>query len=127
MPLNFKISRRFIFNKYVLIILGVLVFLAITRSFMTIVPPAASTKGLLITLEWRIKTYVKDNGELPPSLSILPERPGYHNSIKDGWGKEIIYKRDLDGSVMLMSFGGDGKPGGTGEDSDISKTFRIEP
>ena len=41
------------------------------------------------------------------------------DSLKDPWGNSYIY-RVTDGGVEILSYGRDGKAGGTGEDRDIS-------
>lgn len=39
--------------------------------------------------------------------------------LKDPWGNPYIY-RNSDNTVQILSYGRDGKAGGTGEDADIS-------
>ena len=43
------------------------------------------------------------------------------DGIVDPWGRPYIYKlASSDGYVIVMSYGADGKPGGLGEDSDVT-------
>ncbi len=104
----------------VLLILGLISFLLIEK-----IPPSTNTRNRMSGIELRIRKYVKDNGKLPPSLSYLPERPGYNNSTKDGWGNEISYHHE-DHKVFLASYGKDGKIGGEAENADLSKNFTLE-
>lgn len=39
--------------------------------------------------------------------------------LKDPWGNPYIY-RNTDNTIQILSYGRDGKAGGTGEDADIS-------
>jgi len=39
--------------------------------------------------------------------------------LKDPWGNPYVY-RNTDNTVQILSYGRDGKAGGTGEDADIS-------
>ena len=71
----------------------------------------------------RILEYARTNGKLPPSLSVLPPRPGKDDSIADAWGREIMYEADSSGTVTLKSLGRDGIMGGSGEDVDIICAF----
>ncbi len=68
----------------------------------------------------RINIYASVHGELPKSLSLLPARSGYRNRILDGWGRPLLYGIDESGIITITSLGKDGKPGGIGEDADIS-------
>jgi len=63
--------------------------------------------------------------EVPKSLDVLPRREGYANRTKDGWGRELDYSISGGGILTLKSLGRDGKIGGTGEDADISKSYRT--
>ena len=71
----------------------------------------------------RIDLYAKQNGQLPATLAVLPEREGYANRIVDGWGRPLQYHLEEDGVITLVSLGRDGKPGGPGEDADISESY----
>ena len=64
------------------------------------------TKNELSQLELRIQTYAARHDRLPKSLNDLPARPGYDDRVVDGWGKNILYHPDADGSVTLSSLGG---------------------
>ena len=42
------------------------------------------------------------------------------DGIIDPWGNPYLYTISSDGRVIVSSYGADGKPGGTGEDSDVT-------
>lgn len=41
------------------------------------------------------------------------------NECRDPWDRPYIYRRDQEGGFEIISFGADGKPGGTGDDRDM--------
>ena len=43
---------------------------------------------------------------------------------KDAWGRPFIYNLVNEGEATITSYGADGKPGGTGQDSDL--TFEVK-
>lgn len=71
----------------------------------------------------RMSLYAKAHQDVPPSLRVLPERKGYMNRTTDGWGRPLIYQIGDNGVLTLTSLGEDGKPGGNGEDRDISESY----
>jgi hypothetical protein len=73
----------------------------------------------------RIHLYMLAKNEVPPHLAALPKREGYANRITDGWGRPLIYSADKEGIITLTSLGRDGKPGGTGDDADVTKRYRT--
>ena len=87
------------------------------------ISPVEATDTAISETFVRIDLYAKQHGTVPPSLNVLPEREGYANSITDGWGKPLLYEVSDDGRLTLTSYGKDGKPGGTGEDADISRSY----
>ncbi len=82
-----------------------------------------------------LSLYKLDVGKFPTEaqgLKALVERPAdvknwdgpyltRRDGIIDPWGNPYIYKLSgTDGHVVVLSYGADGKPGGTGEDGDIT-------
>ena len=72
--------------------------------------------------------YYMDNMRWPGTLKVLTEKGASGNSYIDGdkikmdpWGNEYVLEV-LDGGrgIEIKSLGADGKPGGAGEDADIS-------
>lgn len=93
-------------------------------SLVTVIPADAMTDTRITVTRVRIEMYAKEHGGLPASLDPLPARQGYDNETTDGWGRPINYSRGKD-TFSLSSLGKDGLEGGSGDDADIVKTFRI--
>lgn len=54
----------------------------------------------------RINIYIREHGFPPKSLSDMPERKGYNNSLLDGWGNQISYCYDSKTSkISLVGYG----------------------
>jgi hypothetical protein len=85
--------------------------------------PRGLTATTMLGLKQRILEFARSHGELPHNLAVLPEQPGYYNSTKDGWGREIVFEVSTSGIVTLRSLGRDGVVGGFGEDADIIGSF----
>lgn len=80
-----------------------------------------------------LELYATDCGSFPGTdagLNALLSDPGdcdnwgpepyvKKNMLKDPWNNEIIYEKD-GSNFRLLSFGADGKEGGSGNDQDIS-------
>lgn len=96
--------------------------------YMDRIPPVLYTKTVMGVLKDRqIPAFVGRFNRLPNSLQELPPLPEqYNSSLKDGWGRNIIYKKYDDGTVELVSYGKDGIPGGTGSNEDIVFKFKIQ-
>lgn len=88
------------------------------------------TKSQIQTIAGQIENYQLDTGKLPTHLEDLVTAPsGVNNwlgpyakegSLKDQWGNPIIYRVPGQGRPFdLISYGKDGKPGGTSYDADI--------
>lgn len=118
-PQSFPMIKFIIF--LVLISIPILFYLIIWEQIR--VPPKSYTKGTMQMLVWRIHKYYETTGELPLNLSKIPERKGYDNSLKDGWGKSILYRINPDNSVTLVSYGKNKKVGGVGDNADIEISF----
>jgi len=74
----------------------------------------------------RITLYCETNKSIPRSLDILPRRVGYANKTTDGWNRPLQYDLSQDGIITLRSYGADGKPGGDGENADISLSYHSK-
>jgi len=88
-----------------------------------VITPVEMTYTAIGETFFRIHLYVKQNSVLPTSLDVLPKREGYSNRITDGWNRVLQYHIANDGVITLTSFGKDGKPGGTGDNTDISRSY----
>lgn len=88
------------------------------------ITPKEMTHTAMIETFVRIDIYAETNHSIPGSLEVLPRRKGYGNQTTDGWGRPLHYRVTQDGIITLTSLGADGKPGGEGENADISLSYR---
>jgi hypothetical protein len=114
-------SRRLLWPATIILLAGC----AISDHFVTRIPPRSSTCGTILITKERILRYVRLHDCLPQSPSDLPEIPQRDNSLQDGWGREILTSF-VDGKATLTSLGRDGRPGGSGEDADMSGVFSLK-
>ena len=87
------------------------------------VPPRSMTATRMWVVKRPIVQYAREHGALPHDLALVPEMPGYGNSLRDGWGNAILYAVGDDGLVTLTSLGSDGRAGGTGDAADLVGRF----
>jgi hypothetical protein len=102
-----------------------LILLAGCQSTATVISPPESTQTAITETYARLNLFLTANQALPPDLAMLPQRAGFANQIVDGWGRQLHYSSDDDGTVSLASLGRDGAPGGVGDDADIVRRFRT--
>jgi hypothetical protein len=91
----------------------------------TRISPEEMTETAIGETHVRIHLYMKEHREVPPNLSVLPQRKGYANRITDGWGRELHYSVDDKGIISLSSLGADGKPGGDGPNRDFVHRYET--
>ena len=104
-------------------LIATVALVAIAMLFVDVIPPHSITNNTMQICKRRILRYAKTHNRLPDSLSQTAEIPGFHNTIKDGWGNVIIYRIDQNGDVTLTSLGKDNKVGGSNDDADMSGIF----
>ena len=111
--------------KRLIIILAFVIAGVAVLAFMLVdtIPPRSLTATRMMVLQRRILQFAHSHGELPHSLTGLPEIQGKDNGIQDGWGRDIILEVSSSGIVTLHSLGRDGVVGGSGEDADMIGTF----
>jgi hypothetical protein len=80
------------------------------------VSPVMITKNNMRRIFCGVDDYFARKRLIPRSLTDIPEAK---EAGQDGWGKVLIYSVDSDDTITLLSYGADGKPGGTGLDADI--------
>ncbi len=113
----------------VLVIIGVLAALVAPR-FVERADEAKveATRVQMKNIEQALKLYRLQNGHYPSASEGLKAlvRPGkngkrYLDELpKDAWGRDFVYLAPgVHGEFDLLSYGADGKPGGTGFDADI--------
>jgi len=76
-------------------------------------------------LQWMVRHYADDNGELPKTLADAAKHAGNPTFLVDPWGNDFRYRRTERG-FEISSFGRDGRPGGTGLDADLAVTSDYE-
>lgn len=125
-------------------LLEMLVVLAIIAMIATITAPqilnsfgrakSQAAKVQLADIKSAIQIYYLDTGQFPSQadgLSALLTEPSTvqdwqgpyvdASNLTDPWGREWIYRLGDQGRAFeVLTFGRDGQPGGTSEDSDIS-------
>lgn len=79
-----------------------------------------------------VELYRLENGRYPEKLEDLIARPDgvdswngpyvrKHSQLLDPWGHEMVIRAPGEhGSVDVLSYGADGRPGGEGDDADIT-------
>ena len=111
--------------KRLIIILAIVTVAVVVLAscFVDRIPPRAMTATRMHGLKRRVLQYAQSHSELPKSLATLPTLGGYDSSVQDGWKKAIIFEVSVSGVVSFRSFGRDGVVGGSGDDSDIVRSF----
>ncbi len=123
----------------VIVILGVLATVIAPRLIGRVGQAKHSTASAnASSLATAVKTFMIDSGKKPDgsSLDFLLKRPGdidesgwrgpyidNADMLKDPWGRTfmIVVPGEKNPDFDIVSYGADGKPGGTGEDEDIRK------
>lgn len=118
-PWPYRVMR--VAMAVLLIVVG---FWLIATSLATVITPPEMTQTAIGESFYRIYLYANANQKLPETLDDLPNRSGYGNRITDGWGNRLNYEISDDGIITLSSLGADQKPGGIGDDADISRSYR---
>jgi general secretion pathway protein G len=116
----------------IIFLLGAFIFLAPSLLFPANIIKTRwdSARPKMAIIESAIDVYVKNTGHYPGSLDeLLITPPGMNEpylkstSLYDPWGNKYIYEPNSlnPEGYDLISYGADGKPGGKGENKDISK------
>lgn len=90
------------------------------------ISPLQKTLTSLSATTLRIYMYLCERRQFPTSIEELPKRKGYANCIEDGWGRKLIYTIEKDQIFSLSSLGKDGVVGGTGDNKDITRKYRVK-
>ncbi len=100
---------------YLLIILIILIIIAYSLGTYCVIPARSQTVTNMCIIVREIKTYHRKYNQLPLSLNDI----ALENCCrKDYYGKNIIYKIH-DNRIYLISYGKDGKKGGSNDCKDI--------
>ncbi len=122
----------------VIVVIAVLASLVAPNLFRNVDDArVAAAKAQIESLITALDTYRLDNGRYPSTaqgLAALRERPTVDPPANwrepylrkavpdDPWGRPYVYVspgRENPGSFDLLSYGADGRPGGSGADADI--------
>ena len=118
-PRNQPILRR----SMIALALAVVV---VAFSCVHVIPKSAITPSAMTETSVRIEMYYDQSKRLPPDLSVLPARENYANRTTDAWGRTLIYTVETSDVFTLASLGEDGASGGTGDNADLVRKYRIE-
>jgi len=140
--MNTKKRKTIICRKNNFTLMEIMIVVGIIGLLMAIVGPIAAkalfkgqkgaVKMQIRAFDGAIMDYQLDTGGLPKSLNDLISNPGnkkwdgpYLKSKeipKDPWSNDYVYR--LDGNApsgyIIISYGSDGSPGGTGKAKDIT-------
>jgi hypothetical protein len=108
------------------ILLPAVVLVSGCSSLIDTIPPRDMTVTAMTETKVRMEMYLQKNGRLPPDFNSLPVRDSHTNRTTDGWNRTLIYTIESGNTVVLKSLGADGKPGGTGDDEDLTQRYRVE-
>ena len=90
-----------------------------------VITPIEMTHTAIGETFYRVHLYGKQRRKVPDSFDVLPVREGYANKTTDGWDRKLILEIKDDKVMTITSYGKDGKPGGEGEDADISESHWL--
>lgn len=119
----------------VIVILGLLAGLVVPRLFKHVAQAKiTTTKAQIAAFQTALGAYKLDTGSFPTNEQGLEALRTQPEGVKnwggpylpkevppDAWGNPYVYKfpGDHGDEPDIISYGADGKPGGTGEDADI--------
>lgn len=80
----------------------------------------AKAKAEINALKGGVKIYMLKHRRLPERLEDVAEYLDPPRIPKDPWGNDYVYTKEGSREYMVISYGADGRPGGSGIDTDIS-------
>jgi hypothetical protein len=107
-------------------ILPLIVLLCGCEPLIDRIPPRDLTFTAMAETKVRMEMYLQKNERLPPDFKSLPVRENHANRTDDAWHRPLIYTIESGNTVVLKSLGADGKPGGTGDDEDLTAVYKVE-
>lgn len=107
------------------LLIGISGVLTMTGCCAHVISPVEMTHTAIGETFYRVHLYGKQSHKIPDSFDVLPVREGYANQTTDGWKKNLILEIKDDKIMTITSYGKDGKPGGEGEDADVSKSHWL--
>lgn len=114
-----KLKSKIKLVSIVLFMLGsigiVLLYTKFSVFFVHFIPDDIATYNQIRALALQINDYYDKTGIVVESLHELPDKPEY----VDSWGNQIIYKKDEDSRITLVSLGSDSIKGGNRDRTDM--------
>ncbi len=80
----------------------------------------AKAKAEISNLKTAVKMYRIKNKRLPNTLEEIAQFLDPSEVPLDPWGNPYVYQKEGNASFKIVSYGGDGSPGGSGVNADIS-------
>lgn len=80
----------------------------------------AKAKAEINALKGGVKIYMLKHRRLPERLEDVAEYLDPPRIPKDPWGNDYVYTKEGSREYTVISYGADGRPGGSGIDTDIS-------
>lgn len=135
MPTKSYRSSGFTLIELIVVIALVAVLAAVVAPNLLGKATEANRKSTGIQLEkvaGAVELYRLETGRYPEELGDLVSKPqgvdrwnGPYirkmSQLKDPWGNELVIQRPgVNGAFDIVSYGADGRPGGEGDDADIS-------
>jgi hypothetical protein len=106
------------------VIVSALILLLLAAFFLVdTIPPRSLTVTRMFVTKRRILQFAHQNNKLPSTLAELPAMPGYDTETTDAWKRPLDYSTDDSGVVTLRSLGADKRPGGDGDNRDMTGVF----
>lgn len=109
-----------------ILLIGISGILTMTGCCAHVITPVEMTHTAIGETFYRVHLYGKQHHKIPRSFDVLPVREGYANQTTDGWDRKLILEIKEGKVITITSYGKDGKPGGKGEDADISESHWLK-
>jgi len=111
-------------SKQFKVIVSVFILLLIAPFFLVdTIPLRSLTVTRMFVTKRRILQFAHQNNRLPLTLAELPAMPDYDIKTTDAWKRPLDYSTDDFGVVTLRSLGADKRPGGDGDNRDMTGVF----
>jgi general secretion pathway protein G len=111
----------------VVAIIGILATVVVVNVVgQTVEAKRAKVKADFASIKTAIRMYKIDTGRYPRQIEDLigqdqrtGKGPWIEEMAQDPWGNDYVYEYRSGSQYQLVSYGGDGQPGGDEEDADI--------
>lgn len=125
-----KTKQKNLLKIFIFLIVICFVVFAVNRIIFKDIPSQNVTdathkamKAKLLGIQSALDLYKLENGKYPDNINSLYDKENKYifsqQLLYDLWGRPFYYQLDKN-EYTIITFGADGKPGGTGLDEDIS-------